>query len=79
MANGAIVVDVVIAEAEDIVPPNDPADHGKALVRNSTTHKYEHVAIGGGGGGTSDHAALIHLDYAASGHTGFATRGHRGR
>ncbi|MGL6095047.1 MAG: hypothetical protein ACRC7O_04505 [Fimbriiglobus sp.] len=31
--------------------------------------------VGGGGGGTSDHAALTNLDYAAAGHTGFARTG----
>lgn len=29
------------------------------------------LSVVGGGGGTSDHALLTHLDYASSGHTGF--------
>jgi hypothetical protein len=33
------------------------------------------IGTGGGGGGTSDHALLTHLDAASSGHTGFLTSG----
>ena len=32
------------------------------------------VTISGGGGGSSDHASLSHLAWAASGHTGTASR-----
>lgn len=66
-----VYVDVTIAGADDVVAPVDPADDGKVLARNSSTGKYEHVAMSGGGG-TSDHAALSNLDYANANHTGFA-------
>jgi hypothetical protein len=34
------------------------------------------IQTSGGGGGTTDHAALTHLAYAASGHTGFSPTTH---
>lgn len=66
-----VFVDVMIATADDVVAPVDPADDGKVLARNSSTGKYEHVVMSGGGG-TSNHAELSNLDYANAGHTGFA-------
>lgn len=40
-----VYVDVTIAGADDVVAPNDPADNGKALVRNSGMGKYEHAGV----------------------------------
>lgn len=40
---------------------------------NATSHFITNPS--GGGGGTSDHAALTHLDYVSSNHTGFAGTG----
>lgn len=49
-----VYVDVTIAGADDVVAPVDPDDNGKALVRNSSTGKYEHVTMSGGGGVSLD-------------------------
>lgn len=44
-----VYVDVTIAGADDVIAPVDPDDNGKVLARNSSTGKYEHVTMAGGG------------------------------
>ena len=58
------VEDAISTSAED-----NPSSVTKVLQQAITTN-----SITVTGGGTTDHAALIHLDYASSGHTGFASQ-----
>jgi len=46
---------------------------GQVYYFNSSTGGWTCSFSTGGGGGTSDHAALNNLDYASAGHTGFAS------
>lgn len=52
--------------------PSQRGNSGKYLTTNGTSTAW---AVGGGGGGTSDHALLSNLSYASSGHTGFQPAG----
>lgn len=67
-----------IANAERLPRPADPAaSDGKVMAWDNDARQWVATPLpDGGGGGTSDHAALVNLDYAGSGHTGFAPSVH---
>lgn len=60
-----------LAQLSDVVPPSGAGDDGNAcrFVFSGDNYVFN---VPDSGGGTSDHAALSHLDYAAAGHTDFA-------
>lgn len=52
------------------------AGTGATITATATARRIKYtIGVSGGGGGTTDHAALSHLDYASSGHTGFQPAG----
>lgn len=67
---GAWGVTVEVAGVPTQFAPIESYSHSAITIRNGCITAIDFSGLGGGG--TSDHAALTHLDWASSGHTGAA-------